>query len=180
MNGGTYNPGFNFALDVSPQTTAATGSVVSAIGFGNVAINVLGNGTGANSHYVNVNGNLNAGVNIGGIDNRVVATGAFNGTFGRFGKHNVVVADPGSVRGRRVDPAERSDDQKAGPWHQHQRLRRRGSGCGRSAEGGGAAHERFSVKPLGRPLGPLRRVKGPAETAPYLQKHWCAILGLNQ
>lgn len=95
LDGGPNNPGFNLALNISPQTGAADGSRVSALGFGNVAVNFLGNGTGTNSHYVDVTGNLNAGLNIGGIDNRVVATGAFNGAFGLFGKHNVVVATPG-------------------------------------------------------------------------------------
>ncbi|WP_319432492.1 hypothetical protein [Mycobacterium sp. RTGN5] len=95
LNGGTNNPGFNFALNVSLGTTAAIGSVVLASGFGNAAVNLFGDGTTSNGHYVELNGNLNAGVNVGGIDNRVVAQGSFNGAFGILGKHNVVVADPG-------------------------------------------------------------------------------------
>jgi hypothetical protein len=97
LDGGPNNPGFNLALNISPQTTAVDGSRVSALGFGNVAVNFLGNGTGANSHYVDVTGNLNAGFSVGGTDNRVVATGAFDGAFGILGKHNVVVATPGPV-----------------------------------------------------------------------------------
>lgn len=95
LDGGPNNPGFNLALNISLGTTAANGSVASALGFGNVAVNLFGDGTTSNGHYVELNGNLNAGLNVGGIDNRVAAQGSFNSAFDIAGKHNVVVADPG-------------------------------------------------------------------------------------
>jgi hypothetical protein len=91
------NLGFNVALDVSLGTTVVAGSEVDAIGLGNVAVNLFGNGTTLYGHSVEAKGTLNGAVTLGGTNNIVYAyqDGSLNYAFSVFGSNNQVFAGPG-------------------------------------------------------------------------------------
>jgi hypothetical protein len=93
------NLGLNVALDVSLGTTVVSGSEAVAIGLGNVAVNLFGNGTTLFGHEVEAIGTLNGAMTLGGTNNVVQAlqTGSLNYAFGVFGSNNQVLAGPGPV-----------------------------------------------------------------------------------
>jgi hypothetical protein len=92
--------GFNFALNVSLGTTVPAGSVVSAVGIGNIAVNLFGNGTAVTGHRVEAVGTLSSAMAVGGTNNQVYASttgGALNLGFTILGSGNQVYAGPGPV-----------------------------------------------------------------------------------
>jgi hypothetical protein len=96
---GPGNFGLNFALNVSLGTTALTGSLVHAVGIGNLAVNLFGNGTTFVGHRVVADGTGGVAINLGGVDDIVVAGqgGNLKLAFNNFGSHNHVQVGPGPV-----------------------------------------------------------------------------------
>lgn len=92
--------GLNMAISISPGNTAHIGSLVTAYGTGNIAINLFGNGTTTFGQSVGADGVFNSAVAIGGTDNRVFAglgNGTLNNAFSVLGSNNKVTADPGPL-----------------------------------------------------------------------------------
>jgi len=101
-NGTTLADGFlNFAVNVSMGTTDGGGSEVRAQGgFGNIAINLFGDGTGLRGSQVHADGILNFAANLGGTDNVVLAgrdsdNGTLNAAVSMLGTRSAVVAADG-------------------------------------------------------------------------------------
>ncbi|MCX2930545.1 hypothetical protein ORI20_09680 [Mycobacterium sp. CVI_P3] len=89
--------GLNTALNVSLGTTVVGGSVVEAIGKGNLAVNLFGNGTGG-GHLAYALGTLNTAWTVGGTNNKAIANGGNgNAAFADFGSGNTVAAGPGPL-----------------------------------------------------------------------------------
>jgi len=101
-NGTTLADGFlNFAVNVSMGTTDGGGSEVRAQGgFGNIAINLFGDGTVLRGSQVHADGILNFAANLGGTDNVVLAgrdsdNGTLNAAVSMLGTRSAVVAADG-------------------------------------------------------------------------------------
>ncbi len=102
-NGTTVADGFlNLAANLSLRTSVPGGSEVRAQGgFGNVAINLFGDGTVAfEGHQVVADGILNVAANLGGTDNAVLAGrngegGTLNAAVSMFSRGSNVVAGDG-------------------------------------------------------------------------------------
>jgi hypothetical protein len=90
--------GFNMALNVSFGTTSPAGSTAQATGVGNVAINLLSDGTTPGMvHGVGASGVLTVAASLGGANNVVITGGNLNLSFNAFGSGNTVSAGPGPV-----------------------------------------------------------------------------------
>jgi hypothetical protein len=99
-SGSLGNIGANIAISVAPASPDST--VTSAAGFGNIAVNLLGNASGFGTHRVYAIGIVNIATNLLGTDNGVYAgspgtpgTGTFS--FNAFGSGNKVLAGPGPL-----------------------------------------------------------------------------------
>jgi hypothetical protein len=88
--------GLNAAISISPSNTATGGSVVEALGTGNLALNLLGSGD-VPTHVVLAKGQGNIATNFLGNNNVVSADGQFNNAFAALGNHNGVTASPGPL-----------------------------------------------------------------------------------
>lgn len=98
--------GFNIAISVTTKaTTVSGGSDTDAIGVGNIAINIFGDGTKGNvlDNQVLAYGVANTAVNLFGNNNSTKAgllkndPASFSSAFTVFGTDNVVEAGPGPV-----------------------------------------------------------------------------------
>jgi hypothetical protein len=101
-SGGPGNLGLNFALNVSVGAQQFD-SAAEALGVGNIAVNLFGNGTTHFGQWVQAYGNFSVATNLGGANNRVFAgypglgTGNLNMAFNISGSNNIVMAAPGPV-----------------------------------------------------------------------------------
>jgi hypothetical protein len=93
--------GFNVATNISLGSTVPGGSLVEAFGLGNMAVNLLGNGTTALGHYAVAQGNFTTAMNLFGTNNKTYAGfpdgGNFGLAFADFGSGNTVRTGTGPL-----------------------------------------------------------------------------------